>query len=149
MKRSSRVLALVMTAFMATSGMAFAHKGRTDSNGGHKDNKNVSGLGYYHYHCGGNPAHLHENGVCPYGSNSSSNSNSGSNSTSTKSTTTSNYSATVKAAQEALNAKGYDCGTPDGLFGKKTISAVKAFQKDNGLAVDGKIGPATKAALGI
>ena len=43
-----------------------AHSGRTDSRGGHKDNKNASGLGSYHYHCGGHPAHLHENGVCPY-----------------------------------------------------------------------------------
>ena len=43
-----------------------AHPGRTDSSGGHKDNKNKSGLGYYHYHCSGNPAHLHNNGVCPY-----------------------------------------------------------------------------------
>lgn len=43
-----------------------AHGGRTDSNGGHKDNKNVSGLGSYHYHCGGYPAHLHTSGYCPY-----------------------------------------------------------------------------------
>ena len=43
-----------------------AHSGRTDANGGHKDKNNVSGLGPYHYHCGGHPAHLHENGVCPY-----------------------------------------------------------------------------------
>jgi hypothetical protein len=43
-----------------------AHSGRTDSNGGHKDNKNASGLGSYHYHCGGHPAHLHDGGVCPY-----------------------------------------------------------------------------------
>lgn len=41
---------------------------RTDSNGGHKDNNNKSGLGYYHYHCGGNPPHLHSNGSCPYSS---------------------------------------------------------------------------------
>ena len=47
---------------------AEAHPGRTDANGGHRDNKNVSGLGSYHYHCGGHPAHLHENGVCPYAS---------------------------------------------------------------------------------
>ena len=55
---------------------ALAHSGRTDSNGGHKDNKNKSGLGYYHYHCGGYPAHLHDGGVCPYtsGYNSSSSS---------------------------------------------------------------------------
>lgn len=43
-----------------------AHPGRTDARGGHKDNKNASGLGSYHYHCGGYPAHLHPNGVCPY-----------------------------------------------------------------------------------
>lgn len=43
-----------------------AHSGRTDSRGGHKDNKNVSGLGSYHYHCGGYPAHLHTGGYCPY-----------------------------------------------------------------------------------
>ena len=45
---------------------AFAHSGRTDGSGGHRDNKNQSGLGYYHYHCGGYPAHLHSGGVCPY-----------------------------------------------------------------------------------
>lgn len=37
--------------------ITFAHSGRTDSNGGHRDNKNKSGLGSYHYHCGGHPAH--------------------------------------------------------------------------------------------
>ena len=36
-----------------------------DSNGGHHDYNNVSGLGSYHYHHGYDP-HLHENGVCPY-----------------------------------------------------------------------------------
>ena len=51
---------------------AYAHSGRTDSRGGHKDNKNKSGLGSYHYHCGGYPAHLHTNGVCPYSSSPSS-----------------------------------------------------------------------------
>lgn len=45
-----------------------AHSGRTDGNGGHRDNKNKSGLGSYHYHCGGHKAHLHPDGVCPYNS---------------------------------------------------------------------------------
>ncbi len=58
-----------------------AHSGRTDSNGGHKDNQNKSGLGPYHYHCGGHPAHLHKNGVCPYSGNTKTNTG-----TSTKST---------------------------------------------------------------
>ena len=51
---------------------AFAHQGRTDGSGGHRDNNNSSGLGSYHYHCGGYPAHLHTNEVCPYKSASSS-----------------------------------------------------------------------------
>lgn len=62
---------------------AEAHSGRTDSHGGHKDNKNKSGLGYYHYHCGGHPPHLHEGGVCPYN------------------TTTSTVRETVPAVKEA------------------------------------------------
>lgn len=67
---------------------AFAHSGRTDSSGGHRDNKNKSGLGSYHYHCGGYPAHLHRGGVCPYRggrySSGSSSSSSSSNSTPAK-----------------------------------------------------------------
>lgn len=50
--------------------VSYAHSGRTDSSRGHRDNQNKSGLGNYHYHCGGNPAHLHQNGSCPYSSNS-------------------------------------------------------------------------------
>lgn len=44
---------------------AYSHSGRTDSSGGHRDTKNVSGLGPYHYHHGMGP-HLHPNGICPY-----------------------------------------------------------------------------------
>ncbi len=52
--------------FLISSFGSSAHPGRTDSAGGHHDYNNVSGLGSYHYHCGGNPPHLHENGICPY-----------------------------------------------------------------------------------
>lgn len=48
-----------------------AHSGRTDSNGGHHDYKNKSGLGDYHYHHGMG-AHLHPNGVCPYSNSAAS-----------------------------------------------------------------------------
>lgn len=44
---------------------AFAHSGRTDGSGGHRDNRNASGLGSYHYHHGYS-AHLHKGGYCPY-----------------------------------------------------------------------------------
>lgn len=56
----------IPTELINTTLTVEAHSGRTDRYGGHKDNKNKSGLGYYHYHCGGYPAHLHENGICPY-----------------------------------------------------------------------------------
>lgn len=72
------------TTFMDTMSTVEAHSGRTDRYGGHKDNKNKSGLGPYHYHCGGNPAHLHENGVCPYDGTASSNSSSTANTSNTE-----------------------------------------------------------------
>ena len=73
-KNSLKVISvlLIVSSIISIGINAYAHSGRTDSNGGHKDNKNKSGLGSYHYHCGGHPAHLHNNGVCPYSSNSSS-----------------------------------------------------------------------------
>ena len=67
------------------SNVAYAHSGRTDSRGGHKDNQNKSGLGSYHYHCGGYPAHLHPNGICPYSSSSSYNNNNSNNNSSSSS----------------------------------------------------------------
>ena len=53
----------------------------------------------------------------------------------------------VAELQEMLNARGYDCGKVDGIFGKGTEAAVKAFQRDNGLTVDGVVGRNTWAAL--
>ena len=69
-KYCKKILALILVYMMfLTIGISYAYSGRTDAYGGHKDNKNKSGLGSYHYHCEGNPAHLHNNGVCPYSSN--------------------------------------------------------------------------------
>jgi putative chitinase len=55
----------------------------------------------------------------------------------------------VKRLQQALNAAGFDCGTPDGAFGPGTDAAVRAFQAAKHLDVDGVAGVMTKAALGI
>ena len=54
----------------------------------------------------------------------------------------------VRKLQELLNKKGFDCGAVDGIFGSKTYAAVVAFQKANGLAADGIVGPLTWGKLG-
>ena len=53
----------------------------------------------------------------------------------------------VKTLQEKLNAKGFDSGSVDGIFGAKTYAAVTAFQKANGLGVDGIVGKLTWGKL--
>ncbi len=55
----------------------------------------------------------------------------------------------VADLQRKLIALGYDVGSygADGIFGAKTQEAVRKFQRDNGLAVDGIVGRATWAKL--
>ena len=93
-------LLLVVVLCFSLPLQASAHSGRTDSNGGHRDNKNVSGLGSYHYHCGGNPPHLHTNGVCPYSSGSSTKTNTSTGSSTSKSSTSSK--ASMKLSKSSL-----------------------------------------------
>lgn len=56
---------------------------------------------------------------------------------------------TVKALQSLLIGYGYSCGKSgvDGDFGSNTLTAVKQFQKDKGLTVDGVVGAETWGAL--
>lgn len=53
----------------------------------------------------------------------------------------------VLAAQQRLAELGYAAGAADGIFGSRTRAAVLAFQAENNLTIDGKIGPETVAAL--
>lgn len=55
----------------------------------------------------------------------------------------------VEALQALLIARGYPCGETgiDGSFGGQTESAVKAYQADHGLTVDGFAGPQTMHSL--
>ena len=46
---------------------------------------------------------------------------------------------TTKNVQEVLNTLGYDCGTPDGIAGDMTNTAVSKYQEDHGLYVSGNI----------
>ena len=49
----------------------------------------------------------------------------------------------VKQLQQALSDLGYDPGAADGQFGSKTEAAVKSFQADHDIAVDGIVGDIT------
>ena len=58
------------------------------------------------------------------------------------------YYLPVKRIQEDLKSIGYtQVGTADGYFGQNTETAVKAFQKDNKLTVDGIFGKNSKQKL--
>jgi len=56
---------------------------------------------------------------------------------------------TVRNAQSALNARGYDAGAVDGQWGPNTRSALRRFQADHSLAQTGTLDDATRVALGV
>lgn len=150
--RKLKITTLLISILIISSSItANAHSGRTDANGGHRDNKNKSGLGSYHYHCGGHEAHLHTNG-CPYGKKpaTSSNSNNSVSKTNKNSTSINNKSTTntvekknndaeikAKKAEEERIAKeakereeketakkeGYKNGYDDGFAKKEDLSS--------------------------
>ncbi len=62
MKR--KVFFILIAIISLISNFSIAHKGRTDTDGGHYDNS----TGEYHYHHGYSE-HQHPNGICPYESN--------------------------------------------------------------------------------
>ena len=55
----------------------------------------------------------------------------------------------VRNIQSRLSKWGYNPGPVDGVYGAKTESAVKRFQRNNGLTPDGIAGPATLAKIGL
>lgn len=57
--------------------------------------------------------------------------------------------ADIKVVQQKLKNWGYYTGTVDGIYGSKTIAAVKKFQSYNSLTADGIAGTRTLAKMGI
>jgi peptidoglycan hydrolase-like protein with peptidoglycan-binding domain len=53
----------------------------------------------------------------------------------------------IAALQEALDICGYKPGKHDGTMGKRTRQAIRDFQKDANIDVDGDVGPQTRGAL--
>ncbi|WP_242952038.1 MULTISPECIES: spore cortex-lytic enzyme [Carboxydocella] len=57
--------------------------------------------------------------------------------------------ADVRSVQAKLKAWGYYTGPIDGIYGSSTWTAVRKFQRANGLTPDGVVGPATLKAMGL
>lgn len=57
--------------------------------------------------------------------------------------------ATTRDVQKALSQKGYNPGPANGIFSKETEEAVRAFQRDNGLNVNGELYKNVVEALGV
>ncbi|ABY93094.1 Peptidoglycan-binding domain 1 protein [Thermoanaerobacter mathranii subsp. mathranii str. A3] len=55
----------------------------------------------------------------------------------------------VLQLQMILQSLGYDPGPIDGIFGPRTKNAVMRFQRDNGLKVDGIVGPETMRVINM
>ena len=55
----------------------------------------------------------------------------------------------VEAAQNKLNADGYNAGTADGKLGARTRSAIRKFQKDKSLTVNGQLDESTLSHLNV
>jgi hypothetical protein len=55
--------------------------------------------------------------------------------------------ADVRAAQQALQDKGYDAGPIDGLMGPKTQAAIREFQQKEGIQASGQLDARTRSAL--
>lgn len=112
MFKSKKYAMITLILIVSMSSFSNAHSGRTDASGGHRDNKNKSGLGNYHYHCGGHPAHLHTNG-CPHkNSNSVTNTTTSASQSSTSSSKTTQIS--IENDKKKARTSGYSQGYKDG-----------------------------------
>lgn len=61
----------------------------------------------------------------------------------------SSYSEDTKKIQLRLIELGYNPGAADGIMGGRTYSAIKQFQRDNGLVPDGIVGYQTRQKLNL
>ena len=59
------------------------------------------------------------------------------------------YREQMKLTQETLRSFGYAPGAINGIMRFETVSALRAFQREQGLQVTGQANPETLAALGI
>lgn len=55
----------------------------------------------------------------------------------------------VVRLQDALRTAGVDPGSSDGIFGRRTVAAVRQLQQQRGIGVDGIAGSETRRVLGL
>ncbi len=58
-------------------------------------------------------------------------------------------SAAIEEIQRKLNASGVNCGTPDGVFGERTKTALMIYQSRHGMKADGIYGKDTNKVMGL
>ncbi len=55
----------------------------------------------------------------------------------------------IKIVQTALNVNGFECGTADGIIGKKTKAAIEEYQKQHSMTISGVIDDDLILSLGL
>lgn len=139
------IIALVLSMFAASSAMAGNRRHDHWNNRHHRSHSNFSigiGLGYPYYGSGygyGYPYY----GSYPYGYGYY-----------TPRTTVYvargiNDDATVAAVQRRLARGGYYHGSIDGVIGSGTRTAIRAFERNNGLRIDGVIDRQLLRTMGL
>jgi hypothetical protein len=127
-------------AFAGTYSRSGGHWGHHHHHGSHSHFSIGIGLGYPYYGYGyGYPYY----GYNPYGY--------GYFGSRAVVYSTANYTddATVAAVQRRLARAGYYHGSIDGVIGSGTRSAIRAYERNHGLLVDGRIDRQLLATLGI
>ncbi len=145
-----KVIMIILALCLLFSAAALAHSGRTDANGGH----NVTADGSYHYHNDGDPTEYPTKELADAALSAASQPAPTPAADSLQPTPTPEVITPVSiitpivdlaskdaimAVQEKLNEYGYKCGTPDGVVGRRTRTAINDCQKNNSLEITGTI----------
>lgn len=138
------LIALVAGAMAATPAFAGSRGGHHGHHGHHGSHSSFSfglGLGYPYYGYGYGYGYPY--GYYPYGY--------GYYRPRTVIYSDASYTddATVAAVQRRLSRAGYYHGAIDGVIGNGTRSAIRAYEHNHGLVVDGRIDRRLLATLGI
>jgi hypothetical protein len=139
------IIALVLSVFAASSAMAGNWRHNHWNNHHHRSHSNFSigiGLGYPYYGYGygyGYPYY----GSYPYGYGYYT------PRTTVYATRGINDDATVAAVQRRLARGGYYHGSIDGVIGSGTRTAIRAFERNNGLRIDGVIDRQLLRTMGL